>query len=419
MTTVPRLILYTFAALVLALGVAACGDDDDSDSGSGSDAESGEQITFGASLSLTGDLAAEARTVRDGYDFIVDEINRRGGIPIGDRKHKIAIKYYDDKSDADTAVRLFERLVVQDKVDFLLGPYSSGITEAASTVAERHRKPMVVAHAASTNIYERGFKNLFGTLTTVDSYSKALLEAAQQVEPTPKRVALINENALFPQTGIEAAERQAKEMGFEVVYKGTYPSGTSDLSSLVSAAKRRNPDMLMAAGYTGDMIQLVRQAKEARFEPDMMSFLLGPTVKGFIEDLKDDANFMFEPVQWTPDQPTKDQILGWTAEDYAKRFEEAKGYTPDYHPPQSSAAVEVFYNALQKAGTLDPAKVRDAIAESELESFYGRIKFNEKGQNVAKGMTVIQVQDGKPQVVYPDDAKQAEPVVPMPSWRSR
>jgi branched-chain amino acid transport system substrate-binding protein len=414
MPTVPRLILSACAAVVLALGVAACGGED-----SGSGGKSGDQITFGASLSLTGDLAAEARSVRDGYDFIVDEINRRGGIPIGGRKHKIAIKYYDDKSDADTAVRLFERLVVKDKVDFLLGPYSSGITEAASTVAERHRKPMVVAHAASTNIYERGFKYLFGTLTTVDSYSKALLETAQQVKPRPRRIALINENDLFPQTGIEAAQRQAKEMGFEVVYKGTYPTGTSDLSSLVAAAKNSKPDMLIAAGYTGDMIQLVRQAKEARFAPAMMSFLLGPTVPGFIEDLKDDANYMYEPVQWTPQQPSKDQILGWTAEEYAKRFEKAKGYKPDYHPPQSSAAVEVFYNALKNAGTLDPEKVRDAIAETDLESFYGRIRFNDKGQNVAKGMAVIQVQDRRPQVVYPDDAKQTEPVVPMPSWQSR
>ena len=121
--------------LVLAVGTSACGDDGDKSASGGA----GEQITLGASLSLTGDLAAEARTAKDGYDFMVAEINRRGGIPVGDKKHKVAIKYYDDKSDPDTAVRLFERLVVQDKVDFLLGPYSSGITEAASTVAERHR----------------------------------------------------------------------------------------------------------------------------------------------------------------------------------------------------------------------------------------------------------------------------------------
>jgi branched-chain amino acid transport system substrate-binding protein len=402
-------------ALVLAVGASACGDDGD-DSASGG---AGKQITLGASLSLTGDLAAEARTVKDGYDFMVAEINRRGGIPVGDKKYKVAIKYYDDKSDPDTAVRLFERLVVQDKVDFLLGPYSSGITEAASTVAERHRKPMVVAHAASTNIYERGFKNIFATLTSVDAYSRSLLEMAQGLTPMPKRLALIAENALFPTTGIDAAAKQAEEMGFEVVYKAKYPTGTADLSPLIAAAKAKNPDMLISAGYTGDMIQLVRQAKEARFAPDVMGFLLGPTVPGFIDDLKGDADGMFEPVQWTPNQPSKDEIFGWTAAEYAEKFKADKGYAPDYHPPQSSAAVEVFYNAIQKAGSLDPGKVRDAIAATDLESFYGDIKFNEKGQNIAKGMAVIQVQDGKPQVVYPEESKQADPIVPLPDWQSR
>ena len=408
-----RLLLLSIV-LVLALVVSACGDDGDSASGG-----QGEEITLGASLSLTGDLAAEARTVKDGYDFMVAEINRRGGIPVGDKKHKVAIKYYDDKSDPDTAVRLFERLVVQDKVDFLLGPYSSGITEAASTVAERHQKPMVVAHAASTNIYERGFENLFATLTSVDAYSRSLLEMAQGVTPKPQRIALIHENALFPQTGIDAAEQQAEEMGFEVVYKSKYPTGTADLSSLISAAKAENPDMLISAGYTGDMIQLVRQAKEARFAPDLMGFLLGPTVPGFIDDLKGDADGMFEPVQWSPNQPSTDEIFGWTAAEYAEKFEADKGYAPDYHPPQSSAAVEVFYNAIQEAGSLDPAEVRDAIAATDLETFYGDIRFNEKGQNIAKGMAVIQVQEGKPRVFFPEEAKEADPIVPLPDWQSR
>lgn len=412
----PKMIrLLLSFVLILAFGASACGGDgDDSASGGGN-----EEITLGASLSLTGDLAAEARTVKDGYDFMVAEINRRGGIPVGDKKHKVAIKYYDDKSDPDTAVRLFERLVVQDKVDFLLGPYSSGITEAASTVAERHQKPMVVAHAASTNIYDRGFKNLFATLTSVDAYSRSLLEMAQGVTPKPQRIALIHENALFPKTGIDAAAEQAKKMGYEVVYKAKYPTGTADLSSLISAAKAKNPDMLISAGYTGDMIQLVRQAKEARFAPDLMGFLLGPTVPGFIDDLKGDADGMFEPVQWSPNQPSKDEIFGWTAAEYAEKFKADKGYAPDYHPPQSSAAVEVFYNAIQKAGSLDPAKVRDAIAATDLESFYGDIKFNEKGQNIAKGMAVIQVQEDKPRVVFPKEAKQADPIVPLPDWQSR
>ena len=403
------------AAFVLAIGIAACGDDDDSGESGGEDGT----ITFGASVSLTGDLAAEAKTSKDGYDFMVDEINAKGGIPVGDKKYRVKIKYYDDKSDPDTAVRLYDRLITQDDVDFLLGPYSSGVTEAVAPVAERNDLPMVVAHAASTSVYSHGYEYLFGTLTPVEQYGETLLEAAQTAKEPPQTVALIHENALFPTEGIEATAAKAEELGMEVVYKAKYPTGTPDLSSLISAAQAKNPDMLIAAGYSGDMIQLVRQAKEARFAPAELGFLLGPTVPGFIDDLGPDANFTLEPVQWTPDQPSTDEIFGWTAKEYAEKFEAAKGYLPDYHPPQSSAALEVYYDALGRAGSLDPTAVRDAIAETELESFYGNIAFNEKGQNDAKGMEAIQVQEGKPVVIYPEESAAGELIAPMPDWKSR
>jgi len=398
--------------LVLAIGIAACGDDS---SESGSD----KTITFGASVSLTGDLAAEAKTAKDGYDFMVDEINAQGGIPVGDDKYQVEIKYYDDKSDPDTAVKLYDKLITQDDVDFLLGPYSSGVTEAVAPVAERNDLPMVVAHAASTSVYSHGYEYLFGTLTPVEFYGKTILEAAQTAKEPPQTLALINENALFPTEGIEATAEAAEELGMEVVYQAKYPTGTPDLSSLISAAQAEDPDMLIAAGYSGDMIQLVRQAKEARFAPAELGFLLGPTVPGFIDDLGSDADFTLEPVQWTPDQPSTDEIFGWTASEYAEKFEAAKGYLPDYHPPQSSAALEVYYDALGRAGSLDPTAVRDAIAETDLESFYGKIQFNENGQNDAKGMEAIQVQDGKPVVIFPEESADGELIAPMPDWESR
>jgi branched-chain amino acid transport system substrate-binding protein len=409
-----RVVLSLCGALAISLGAAACGSDDD-DSGSDGD----KTITFGASVSLTGDLAAEAKTAKDGYDFMVDEINDQGGIPVGDDNYQVEIKYYDDKSDADTAVKLYDRLITQDDVDFLLGPYSSGVTEAVAPIAERNDLPMVVAHAASTSVYSHGYEYLFGTLTPVEHYGETLLEAAQTAKEPPHTLALINENALFPTEGIEATADKAADLGMEVVYQAKYPTGTPDMSSLIAGAKAKDPDMLIAAGYSGDMIQLMRQAKEAQFAPAELGFLLGPTVPGFIDDLGADADFTLEPVQWTPKQPGEDEIFGWTAADYADKFEAAKGYVPDYHPPQSSAALEVYYDALQRAGTLDPTAVRDAIADTDLQTFYGKIQFNDLGQNDAKGMEAIQVQDGKPVVIYPEDSAEGDLIAPFPTWESR
>src|SRR5919109_3793019 len=197
-------------------------------------------ITFGAALSLTGKVSTEGRLVREGYDFYVRHINQRGGIKVGNKTYKVAIKYYDDQSDANTAVKLYEKLINEDGIKLLLGPYSSGITFAASAVAERYQVPMVAAHAAATATFERGFRYIFATLTPVDQYTANMVKMEAEARPRAQRVALIHENSLFPQAGIEAAEKQAKAAGLEVIYKEGYPSGTKDFSAMLAAIRSRN-----------------------------------------------------------------------------------------------------------------------------------------------------------------------------------
>lgn len=373
------------------------------------------EVRFGAALSLTGSKATEGRLVKDGYDFYVKHINERGGIKIDGVKHKVSITYYDDESDPKAAVRLTEKLIVEDGIKFLLGPYSSGLTFPASSVAEKHRIPMVEAHGASTTIFERGYKYIFATLNSVDQYTSNIMKMAAEAEPRAQKVALISENALFPKLGIDSAERQAKELGLDVVYKGLYPSGTKDLSSMLAAIKETNPDILVAGGYTGDMILLARQIKEMGLSVKMMGFLLGPTLPGFVESLGQSAEYLLEPIQWSSNMPWKDEVFGYTAAEFAELFKRDFGYEPDYHPPQSSAALLVYHHALQKVGKLDPQKVRDAIAETDIMTFYGPIRFNEKGQNIAKSMAVIQIQGGKPVVVYPPTHAQGKFIYPMPA----
>ena len=373
------------------------------------------EVRFGASLSLTGSKATEGRLVKDGYDFYVKHINERGGIEIAGVMHKVSITYYDDESDPKAAVRLTEKLIVEDGIKFLLGPYSSGATFPASSVAEKHRIPMVEAHGASTTIFERGYKYIFATLNSVDQYTSNIIKMAAEAEPRAQRVALISENALFPKLGIDSAERQAKELGLDVVYKEYYPSGTKDLSSMLAAIKETNPDVIVAGGYTGDMILLARQAGEMGLSVKMMAFLLGPTLPGFVESLGPRAEYLLEPIQWSSNMPWKDEVFGYTAADFAELFERDFGYEPDYHPPQSAAALLVYHHALQKVGELDPQKVRDAIAETDIMTFYGPIRFNEKGQNIAKSMAVIQIQGGKPVVVYPPTHAQGKFIYPMPA----
>ena len=369
-------------------------------------------IRFGASLSLTGGTSVEGKRVKDGYDFYAKLANERGGIDVGGKKYKVEIKYYDDESNAQRATTLVERLIVEDKVNFVAGPYGSGSTFPASSVAEKYKIPMVIAHGASTTIYDRGYKHIFAVLNSVDQYTINIVKMA--AERGAKTIALVSENALFPKLGIDGAAVQAKDAGLQVVYKEYYPSKTTDLSAMLSAAWAQKPDVIIAGGYSADMMLLARQATELGVKPKMLGFLLGPTLPGFVSSLGASAEHTLEPVQWAAHMPWKDELFGITATEYATRFKQEYGYEPDYHPPQSTAALEVYHRAIQKTGSLDPAKVRDAIAATDMMTAYGRIRFNDKGQNVAKGMGVIQIQGGQPKVVYPVEFKEADLIYPIP-----
>jgi branched-chain amino acid transport system substrate-binding protein len=365
-----------------------------------------DTIKFGTALSLTGNLATEGKLVREGYDYFVKAVNERGGIEVGGKKYKVEIVYYDDESNVNTSVKLYEKLISQDGIKFLLGPYSSGITLAVSTVAEQHKLPMVVAHAAASTIYNRGYKYTFGVLNSIEHYTLNIVKMAS--EQNLKRLALLNENQLFPQLGIDGAAAQAKQFGLQVVFKEKYSTGTKDLSPDLEKMKATNPDVIIAGGYTNDMILLARQIGQVGLKPKLLGYLLGPTLPGFVKSLGADAELTLEPVQWTVNAPFKDGTFGWTAKQYAEDFQKIYGHAPDYHPIQSTAALQVYYHAFQKVGGFDPQKVRDAIAATDIMTAYGPIRFNEKGQNIAKSMSVVQIQGGKPVVVYPTEAAEAK-----------
>jgi branched-chain amino acid transport system substrate-binding protein len=369
-------------------------------------AQSSDTVQFGASLPLTGALATYGKRVKDGYDFYAKHVNALGGIDIAGKKYKVTITYYDDESKTDTALKLYEKLITEDHIKYLLGPYGSGASMPVTALAERNKLPIVIAHGASTPIYSRGFKYVFGTLNTIEQYTAQIVKMA--AENKLKRLALINENALFAQLGINAAAAQAKHYGMEVVYNQNFPNPTADFSSQLIKIKEANPDLIIAGGYNAGMILLARQVKEVGVKTKLMAFLLGPTDPNFIPSLKQAAENTLEPVQWTPNAPWKDSIFGYTAGEFAKEFEKEDGYWPDYHPPQSIAALEVYHHAFQKAGSLDPQKVRDAIEKTDIMTLYGPVKFNERGENIGKTMSVVQVQDGKTVVVYPLNEAEAK-----------
>jgi len=377
-------------------------------------------ITFGAAVSLTGKYAKEGEYVNNGYNLYVEQINKKGGIKVGNKTCKVALKVYDDESKAERSAQLVEKLITEDKVQFLLGPYGSGNTYATTAIAEKYQVPMVEANGAATKIFNRGFKYSFAVLTPAPYYLRGIIDLALDQDPNLKTVAIVAENGAFALEVAGGAKDYAEEKGLKVVYFDKYAKNAKDVSSLITAIKGKNPDILLGAGHLQDTLLIVKQSKDLNLSPKVMGFSVGPTAPEFRKALGKDADYVFGAAQWTPELKIKSDDVFGTPQNFAKLYKAKYGEEPPYQAAESAAALIAYQKAIEKAGSLDRKKVRDALASLDYMSFYGRLKFNEKGMNVYKPMAVMQnYTDGKLYTVWPKEAATKPPLYPFKPWDQR
>jgi branched-chain amino acid transport system substrate-binding protein len=383
-------------------------------------APSAGTITFGAAVSLTGKTNNEGKYTKDGYDLAVEAINNAGGVKVGNGCYKLAIKYYDDESNADTSAKLTEKLITEDKVQLLLGPYGSGPTRTASVIAEKYKVPMVEANGAAEDIFGRGFKYVFGILSPGKNYLRGVLEMALSLDKDLKTVAILVENDVFALEVAAGAKDYAESKGLKVVYNEKYPAATKDVSSLVTVVKSLNPDIILGSGHLEDAILVVKQSKDVGLNAKLWAFSVGPATPEFRNSLKKDADYIFGGSQWTSVLKYDGVDVFKTSENYTKLFMQKYNYEPPYQAAESSAALITYQKAIEKANSLDTEKVREALAGLDFISFYGQIKFDPRGINIYKPMAVEQLQiDGKKRTVWPPEVAEAKPQYPAPKWDAR
>ncbi|NPA41444.1 MAG: amino acid ABC transporter substrate-binding protein [Aquificae bacterium] len=373
-----------------------------------------EVLKLGAAVSFSGKYAKEGELLKKGYELWKETLNSRGGIRIGDKTYKVEIIYYDDQSDPKTTAKLVEKLITEDGVKFILGPYGSSQVFAAAGVVEKYRALMVQGGGASSKIYKQGYKHIFGVFNTAPDYGKNLVELATELSPRPKTIAIIYEKDIFSEDAARGALQTAKKKGLKVVLFEGYPKGAQDLSSLMLKIRLKKPDIVIGAGHFKDSVLVVKQLKQFKINPKFVGLTVGPPVPAFVKALGEDAEHIFGPVQWTKSFSYKDPLFGST-EGYVKAYREKYGEDPEYHSAGGTAAALTLQLALEKAGSLDVEKVREALLNLKEETFYGVIGFDETGKIVTKPMAVIQIQGGRPVTVYP--FKEAEPVYPKPKWK--
>lgn len=376
-----------------------------------------DTITFGATIPITGREVEEGRTVLDGYLIYINAINEQGGLLIGGRRYHVALDYYDDQSDPALTARLYQKLITHDNVNFLLGPYSSMLTAAAVPVAERYGVPMVAAHGSASSSYTAHDKYVFSVVSPANDYLRGVIAIVLQKDSTASTVALLGADEPFSHEVLVGAADYAQQRGMKVVYQQYYPLNPTDVSAQLAAMKQLHPDLVLVSGHLQDAILFVRQAHNMCLSPKAVGITVGPAISDFRTNLSADGNYIFGATQWTSALNYHGDDLWGTPKAYSDAFRSAfPSYTEvPYQAADSTAGLLAFQQALQTAGSLDPAQVVSALAHLDFMTFYGRIKFDSRGINIYKPMAVTQLQpDGGDYTVFPLDVAQRPALYPMP-----
>ena len=382
-----------------------------------------DTITLGAAVSLTGKYSTNGKNTKDGYDLAVKAINDKGGIKVGGKAYKLKVVYYDDESTSARGAQLVERLIAQDHVDFVLGPYSSALTKSIAPVTEKYRMPMVEGNGADRDLFKQGYKYLFAVLNTSDYYLREavniLAEQAKKAGKDAKtvKIAIAIENDNFSQDVRDGIIEDAKKYDMQIVIDDKLPADLNDMTATLTKVKALKPDALMISGHEKGAVLGIRQVAEQKVYVPMLALTHCDSAQ-ITEKFGKDADYAFCGSQWDVSLTYTDPWFG-NSQQYADMFKKAYNYDPPYQAAESTASVEVFADAISRAGSLDKEKVRDALAKTDLMTFYGPVKFDATGKNVAKSMVMYQVQHEDYVVVAPSKWASAKPVYPAPTWDKR
>ena len=382
-------------------------------------------LNIGFTNSLTGAQQVASTKQTEGIKLWVDQVTKAGGIKLKDGTVLMPkITSYDDESKTDRVQALYTKLINDDKVDYLLSPYSSGLVKAAAVVTEQNGKILVTAGGADDATMEQGFQNTYQVYTPASKYLTGAIDLMQKLDPTIKKVAIVNEKDSFSASVIAAAKPYAESKGLQVVVNQSYDTGTTDFNPFINQIVAAAPDAIIGGGHLVDGSAFAKALKEKNVTARFVALLVAPPEPTFA-DIGDAAQFIVGPSQWEIPEKYNEAAAkalnipyyGIANEAFTSAYRAMFNAPPSYHSAGGYAAGLVLQKALEDAGSTDPAKVKAALDKMDLMMFFGRIKFSTDqkthGKQIAHEMVYIQWQkgtDGKlgVQVVWPTEAKTAD-----------
>ena len=363
-----------------------------------------QPIRIGASMSITGkSYSVQGGYGREGYLLCQKHVNAKGGV-LG---RPIEFVIHDDGSDEKTAVRLYEKLIVEDKVDEVLGPYGSAITDAVAEVTEKHRMLMIAPNAATTSIWEKGRRYLIMVVSSAEGMSAGVLDLA--AGNGLKTLALINQDALVPNAVAKGARELAKRNNLELVFSETYPNGIVDFSGILNKAKAAEPDILvMASIRLDDLVVVTRQMKELDFNVRMLSSLPYGLLPEYYQRLGKEAELVYSGSFWEAGLPNPGNREFVT--EYEKEFNRA----PAVQSANAYAGCQLLVEAVRRAESTDTNKLREVLLGLQTKTVLGDFSVDERGFQTGHKAITIQWQDGKQVVVWPDELASGKARFPTP-----
>ena len=338
----------------------------------------------GVVTELSGSLATGGNVTKRGYDLWAQEVNAKGGIEIKGKKYQVKLYYADAQSNPASGAAAAERLITQEKVDFILGPYSSGVTIAVAPVVEKYKIPMITGSAESPLIWTNKFLYTFGTVPPINFTGATPIKTLSELKPAPKTAVILGSNDTFSKASAEAFKSAAEAAKIKVLKFNIVPAG-QDLTPLLSAVRGLKPDLIAFGGHVEELIKMVKSLRQIDYTPKALLMHYGVTEPAFVEALGKDANQVFGASVWTATAKTSSKIL-W---------------------PNAPS-----YNAASKA-----------LEQVDIDTFYGKVKFATSGQyyhaNIGMTPLTIQIQNGKTVVVGPKSSQEAAPQYPFTPWKNR
>jgi branched-chain amino acid transport system substrate-binding protein len=370
-------------------------------------AQAADPVRIGVALSQTGNLADSAAPYFKGLDLWREQANARGGLA----GRPIEFVVYDDRSDPATAARLYEKLITDDKVNLVISSLGSATAATGSAVAEKHKMVLINGGGAAEAIQQRGFKYVFQTAARISSYADGIVPMIEKYKI--KSIALVSRDYAAARDISKAIKEQIKDKDVKIVMDEYFPAGTADFSSQIAKGQQLQPDLWIGLLYPGEAIETVRQFHSMNYMPKFF-VANGVSQDDFIKSAGKDAEYALGMSLFEPSLPSEGN------KEFVKTYHDKYSADPGYYSAFGFVAGTVLEAAVKKAGSIDTEKVREALTTLKMGSVMGRheVDPNTYMQVGVKGL-VVQVQNGKREVVWPEEYKTAEPKLPIPNWDKR